>query len=216
MSGVNLIPVHVRAARARRGRLHGWGMIITAYSVLLVSSCVLAVASDRPTADATDKLAKLEPQNEQLKKTLDAARGELAAENRKYAAAEEVAVHPNWSQLLKLIASKRGSGVVLDSLTLAPVAAASASQTTPVKGNAAKEKGASVRPSEYLLTVTGVGRTQEDVSGFTLALEDAGIFSRVTLAECARRENAGGDKDAKPVFGFTLRCELTDSSRSHQ
>ncbi|CAN5852102.1 hypothetical protein BH11PLA1_BH11PLA1_12200 [soil metagenome] len=215
MNGVNLIPQRVRTQRARAARTRAWGALSLAYAVLVGSGCVLASVNEHPAQETRAEIDDLRARAAFLAEKGAAAQIDAATLDRQIAAVREVAIHPDWSILLRHLASVRGPGVVLDALTLSPVLpGASARPAT----NQAASAGAPLlrpRPVGYTLMISGTALGQSAVSDFVLRLEDAHVFEKVTLLQSSVKDAKQAAAAATaPIdqVAFTLQCDMLDSA----
>lgn len=199
MNGVNLIPLARRRSRKRRARIRLWAVVCGVYGAAVggwylwygISSAVDAGGVAAELAAAQGRVADLEGQIK--------ARGIRAAEAEAlYEAAVSISDQPDWGTLLAVLGRGLGTGTVLNGCVLTPEA--------PRLASAEGGVSAEVRPGSYLLTVSGIGRTQEDVSRYVLDLEHTGIFARVTLKEARRTEFLVGQ-----AVAFTIECGMVDA-----
>jgi Tfp pilus assembly protein PilN len=118
------------------------------------------------------------------------ARAALAREEAARNAAEAVEAQPDWSMLFAILARAAGDEIWLES--------ASVSAVVPASG--------APRPAgepDRTLALDGMGRRQDSVSRFVLALEETGLFSRVSLLETRRKALAHGE-----AISFRVECRL--------
>ncbi len=195
---VNLIPP-ARATRARvQQRARMWSVASAGYAALAVGAC-LTMASE-PGAGSRSDLVRLERSLGAKQADLKAARAQMVDLQRRLDAAECVTRHPDWSVLLRMLASLRGSEVMLGAVALDPVVAASAEPARP----GGKARGTPAREA-YTLHVEGSARAQLGVADFAQALQDSGVFASVRLVDSKAEVDAG-----VAVVRFHLVCELGD------
>lgn len=190
MVPINLIPAARRRARLQRRRLQFWAVRLALYFAVLVGLCFLRASR---SGGAGELLAaqgrQLSAAVEGHQKTLQALNADLAAARGKTGALQFVGTQPDWSLLLCLVADQLGESIVMDSCSLRHVAAS---------GPEAQRTGPAI-----LFDVSGIGRTEKDVSDFALRLETCGLFAEV------KQLNASGRTfHEKKAFGFQFRCRL--------
>src|SRR5205823_4400966 len=131
-------------------------------------------------------------------KSLAVLRGQLNEARSVLRAGRAVLDLPDWSLLLALVGSLRGTDVVLDRCELdrpagrASLVTAAAAVAPPTDSSG---------PS--LLRLQGHGRSQAAVSQFALRLERTDLFDNVAWLKTAREPFLGGD-----AVAFRLECQL--------
>ncbi|MBT8484518.1 MAG: hypothetical protein HKO59_00465 [Phycisphaerales bacterium] len=190
---VNLIP----AARLRRAsvqrHLRAW---ITTWSslalFLLVAFFVaggISANDDRTLTEqitvATNTIEQGQIETTRLRSAIEHSMTVLRA-NR------AVGVQPDWSILLALVAEALGDEMVIRECRL--VAQPARDEET---GN------------DLTLTISGIGRTQQDISQFVLRMDKLTLFRRVRLTD-TRREPFLNDH----AIAFRLECELDKQEES--
>lgn len=192
MNGVNFIPRERRETAERRTRLRAWAVGATAYALLgaivFAASGTAAVVEDPMVAE---KLAQLPGEIEKSQGALADLQAQLAEAQASLDAARAVAMQPDWSVLLGLLAQSLGEEIVLTSCKLESEQAttdrpAGAQRIAP--GAKAPEPTAprTASSGRYTLLLSGLGRTQSSVSQFVLRLEELGLFERVTILKTNR------------------------------
>lgn len=197
---VNLIPpARVSSIRVRR-RVRTWSVASAGYAMLAVGAC-LTMASERAEGPgARSDLDRLQRTLEARKADLKNARAQAADFQRRVDAADWVTKHPDWSVLLRMLASLRGSDVMLGAIALEPLPEAPPDAAKPAPK-------AGVRPASeaYTLHVEGTAREQLSVADFAQALQDSGVFRGVRLVD-SKAEVEG----EVSVVRFRLICDLGD------
>jgi Tfp pilus assembly protein PilN len=197
VKSVNLIPAKRRAAKDAARRMRMWIGGAAAYLVALLAVAVALRGPHR--ADASDLESRLLAVGDRIARTerdIAATRSLIVAEERLLTASKMVGDHPDWSLLLDLLASRRTSSIVLDSVDISPVAADGSSTITTALA---------VQPVDeaYMVKVSGTGLDQSAVTAFALALQESRVFARVDLV----RTDTSGTGDAA-LTAFTLECRL--------
>jgi len=221
---INLIPTHRIDARRRKRRIRVWTVVVAVYASALVVGASAAHTvwgqADRRLADAAaeydQKVREAQQQVVALEPALTEARVKLEA-------SRAVAVQPDWSVLLALLAELRGERVVLQSVRLDPIKPADrqgrrvvrsgrfAGGIEPRTGEKKTDKAddeSRRKPLEYRLDVNGLGRGQADVSAFVLRLEQTGLFDEVKLVETSRMPFG---QAREPAVAFLVHCTLSES-----
>jgi len=199
MNQVNLIPMARRDAKRRRAAMRRWLLICTMYALLLPASFtaryLFANGGNQAVANNLNDVAS---QIAESKLTLASLKPQLVEAQRTLAANRAVSRQPDWSLLLGLIAQTLGDDVVLRNCQLNPVTEHPTGAQTP------EDATTIAAPDQYLLQISGLGRTQAAVSQFILRLEQLQLFDRVNLISTAREPFGAGR-----AFGFQVECELS-------
>lgn len=186
MNRHNLLSTARQSVKRRRRATRRWVLINSAYLAVLLAGggayAWSALERAAPTAAAAD-VAKLTT-------TLTAVRQQSAAVNANLKSVLEITDRPDWSTLLALLAEALGDHVVL-TLIDAPM---------PNVGAAALAE-----PSRIALT--GVARSQADVTQFVLRLEALKLFTRVRLAHTSAQTLRGTDS-----VEFQVVCGLSEEA----
>jgi hypothetical protein len=201
LNGVNLIPMARRRVRGRRARVRLWAVLCGCYGLAVggwylwygITSAVDAGSVAADLAAAQQRVADLEGK-------IKARAVRVAEADEAYEAALSISDQPDWGTLLAILGRGLGKDTVLSGCVLMPEAPRLAS----AEGGVAP--AVEVRPGAYVLTVSGLGRTQEDVSKYVLDLEQTNLFSRVTLKEARRTEFLTGQ-----AVAFTIECAMVDA-----
>ncbi len=215
MRSVNLIPMPRREARYRRLRIRGWVMGMAMYVAVLIGACVIVQVawsgSDRAVAD---ELASVQKQIATTNQQLSIIQPELLEARSQLEASRAVAIQPDWSVLMMLLSRLRGEAIVFERLLLAPLKieppkpAAKKPGAPPRPGSAAAKKAQEEdarKPMHYGLQLTGLGRSQQDVSDFVLRVEQSGLFDSVKLVETTRFPFGTAH-----AISFKIECEMRE------
>jgi hypothetical protein len=198
VNGVNLIPPARILARKRTTRLRRWASVVPAFaSVLLAIYAGLRTTWHTDTATVQATLVQFDAANRSIEQQIAKARAEAAKQQITLKAHRAVGEQPNWGVLLYIIAGRLGENTVLNNCSLEPM-------LEPGK----PDQGA--RPARFRVTLTGMGRDQEAVSAFVLALEreaDPRLFDHVRLLESRRAPFAGKD-----AVIYRIECLLSDAA----
>lgn len=181
MNGVNLIPEGVRLGLQRRARLRVWAGVTAAWAAVLVGA--LAVVTSGASADGSLRLRLIAAQEtlDQREADLKSAKAGHAAVMRDLALAREVGRHPDWSELLAVLAASRGEDVVFERLELRPMAAAA--------GKGAGKKAP--RSPGVTVRISGVASSQVAAAQYAVRLQESGLFDGVSPPETRARPTAG-------------------------
>lgn len=192
-SGVNLIPAPILTRRRER-RMARRGLAATAIYLTLLFAATTGYLSlnTPPRADAAagelavsaDRIALRRQQIGQIKR-------QLVEADRQIAGARVLSERPDWSTMLRLVATAAGPEVLLHDFSLG---------TT----------GATIDAGAWV-ALRGFASDPGTVSAFALRLEALGLFDRVTI-ESSRREPFGG----RTATSFNLRCELHGADRKQE
>lgn len=207
-SGVNLIPApRVRTAR-RRVRTHRWAAVCTTY-ILMLAVIYLACRfrwTGQCDPAAREEMAQIVADIEQYNRRIASTRMISSAIEAKSEANQAVKNQPDWSVLLAMLSKNLGPDVVLKNCKLnmaEGVSVISISDEVPVTSSRTKDR------RQFMLELSGLGRTQTAVSQFVLRLEKSGLFDKVKLVRTTRESFYSGK-----AVSFDLVCSLGAESRS--
>ncbi len=196
MLAVNLIPVHRKLKRQRAVRVSRWLAICVLYTGSVVMFCI--ASSARPqVSNRKDLEAQIQTVNNEIETTkqdIEQLRQKVDAAERAVEASEAVGPQPNWSILLRALASETGDSIVMGSCELSPIMS---EEVTELKLNDPQ------RVEAFSLKLAGFGRTQRDVSDFVLRLEAMMLLDTVSLVS-SRREPFLTDH----AVAFEVRCSI--------
>ena len=188
---INLVPAPRRIARQRNVRVRRWVIACAAWAVALVLGYAAYRASwDPGPADLPNRIAEQHARAQQLQTAMHTHATQLADTTRLLRANAAVEAQPDWSALLAMIADALGDQVVLTGCNLAPMPAPDAPR-----------EQAMLAPIGYRVRLRGFGRTQTDVSQFSLRLESLDLFAAVRVLQ-TRREPFG----AGHAVAFEFDC----------
>ncbi len=191
MIGVNLMPAARRDAMHRKSRVLAWAVILTAYAGALGAAGIVASSAVEGAAPTRAELARASEMltlRESQVKDADAACVQL---DRKLMASRLVSEHPDWSVVAELIAERKSSALVLDSLSVLPV------------GGVADRGG---KTAAHTIEIAGAGDSQRAVNDFIAQLEQLGLFTSVKQVESRARV-----MDGRQMVGFHLECALSSA-----
>lgn len=192
MIGVNLMPAARRDAMHRKSRVLAWAVILTAYAGALGAAGIVASSAVEGAAPTRAELARASEMltlRESQVKDADAACVQL---DRKLMASRLVSEHPDWSVVAELIAERKSSALVLDSLSVLPV------------GGVADRGG---KTAAHTIAIAGAGDSQRAVNDFIAQLEQLGLFTSVKQVESRARV-----MDGRQMVGFHLECALSSAT----
>ena len=194
MHGVNLIPAPRRHAKQRLARIRWVAAACAVYCVLLLGGYGFAYVAWGADVDAVQ--GDLQTVNGAIKKderALTSVRAELKTVESTLAANRAVGSQPDWSVLLALLAKRTGENVVLNSCELDRAASEDEKPDHTVPAAQAS----------YRLAISGIAKSQMNVSQFVLRLEKTQLFDQVTLLDTTRQSVAD-----RQVVAFNLDCLL--------
>lgn len=207
MIAINLLPPAYVAVRAAKRRLVVW-LLITAMGLAACAVGVVAVqwSMRRGESDPAVKIKMLESKLERQRKDLAGVGGELRAKLALRAAARAVGTHPDYSVLLRLLASLQRGEVVLESL-----AVQTKMVNEPLPAGAPRDAKIVTRP---LMTVdlAGLAKSPSAVADYVLRLEATRLFSRVTLSETAARPPS--EARVSEATGFRVLAQFTGEAEA--
>jgi hypothetical protein len=199
MRGINLIPAGRIQARRRAARVRAWATIVPVVAAMLFGGYVwLRTMWPTDSVSLTAKIAELETGISRAEVAITRARAEAAQRAILLRAHRAVGEQPDWGFLLHSLSQHVGDRVVFTACVLEP--------QQPAGGAGPARAGG--RPDRFRLVLHGMGRQQQDISAFVIALEGAGepkLFDSVALME-TRRVPLGG----KDAVAFRIECAMTD------
>ena len=179
---VSFIPAPRRISRAQQTRRSLW-LVVNATAAAL---CVGAIGVSRSMHQQS--VVSAANANEAAQARLDGIIDEqvmlaerLGVIDSRLLAHAEATEHPDWSILLGFISRICGDSIVLEGFVL--------------------EQGEGTE--HYEIAIAGVGRTQNAVTRFLLALERSGVFSNTALVKSGRA--------AEGAFTFAIACRIGDA-----
>jgi hypothetical protein len=220
MKPVNLIPARRLIARQRLRHVRRCVVICSSWAFVVAGVCALgqglvpssAAGSDAPGIEGSP--ASLPARLERAAKDVDAAqlnaaaaREDLANAQATLRATRAIADQPDWSTLLALLGRATGDDVMLRTFELQPQASASpgtGATATKVGGRIAGSSSLqSAKAGAFVLSTSGLARSQLAVTQFVLRLEQIGLFSKVTLLDTSREPF----RDAEAT-SFRVECVI--------
>lgn len=199
---INLIPSYRLGAGRRAARFRLWLCIAPlCISALAGSYAYLFSTWDTRTDDLAARLAALDARAATADHATAAARKESVELRLRRRAQLVVTSQPDWGKLLASLASQLGDLAALNQVQL-EAAVPPASGAAP---KAAKPSESIGRPTYYRLTLAGISRTQQDVSGLLLKLNNSRLFRTVNMTENRRSTFLGAEARA-----FRFECEISD------
>jgi len=169
------------------------------YCILLLATSIVCVTyADEDASPLARESRKLSARLGHASRTLLSLHRELTVAQHKLQSAKEVGKQPNWGVLMAVLVHNLSDEVVLDQCRLE-------------RGH--KDKGASgeqpaALEGRLVLVLSGLARSQADVSGFILRLEKTNLFAKVTMVKTSRVPFLSGK-----AIAFELKCSIeTDNS----
>ena len=193
MKRVNLIPLsrqHIAQKKiANLKWLKGTGVYCAAVLLATIGSRALSIdlgiVIAQKIEDTQSRIVKEKAKLSGITHNIQTAQISLFAN-------QKLRDQPNWSVLLKLVASKMDKSIVLTRCDLIPIY----NKSLPVQGQI-KE------PIGYHFVIEGQGRSMININNFILRLEDENIFNQVVLDESYQQTFV-----KKSSNYFKLRCKL--------
>lgn len=205
VGGVDLRPAALSERQRLSRRVRAWTAALLTWSALVLTLALVLSPGGASTRAALAQLESERADLARLKSDLEArqsqVRTRLMLVERGLDVSRHVARHPDWSILLRTLAVRGSGSVVLENVELERLA-----DTDRVSARRAAKSQDSRPPAvdRYALRVAGLGRSQESVSAYVLALESSGLFERVTIRQTEARR---GDSGISGV-GFRLEASL--------
>jgi Tfp pilus assembly protein PilN len=189
MIGVNLMPAARRDAMHRKSRVLAWAVTLTAYAGALGAAGIVASSAVDGGASTRSELAHASERLTMRESQVKDAAAACVQLDRKLMAARMVSEHPDWSVVAELIAERKSSSLVLDSISVIPV------------GGVADRGG---KLAAHTVEIAGAGDSQRAVNDFIAQLEQLGLFTSVKQVESRARVMEG-----RQMVGFHVECALS-------
>ena len=188
MTRANLIPMHVRKARASRACARRWFAGVLTYGLVLAAmSAGVRATMATGARDLSEEIAAAASRAGQLEQEISAARLQLAEKGASRAAAEAIADQPDWSHLLAIVTDALEEDVVLRGFALTP--------SDPTQAGIV---------GRFTISMKALGRGQTSVARFVLRLQQLCIFDEVRLVRTGRE----GNLEAAAV-AFEVECTIS-------
>lgn len=200
---INLIPDHRQQAHAARVRLGRWILAGAGYGlVLLVVFGLLRIVWDPGDLRTASAITDVRTRIATVSDSITDIRSELDHHQKTLRANRDLIEHPDWGQLLALLAKTLGDDLVLRQCQI--------ERLVPTGGPTQPDRDAAVPAVVgFQLAIRGLGRTQEAVSQFALRLELAGLFDDVKLVDTSLEPFLAGK-----AVAFHLECRLGAAGES--
>lgn len=193
---MNLIPAPRREAAAARAHLVRWAAGLAVYCVLLLAASIAcSVYAGGDASALTEESRRLSARLAGPNQMVLALQRELAGAQRRLRSAQEVGKQPDWSVVMALLANIVADDLVLDMCRLDRVL-----RTGDQPGKRGSASG-----RRFVLTLSGLARSQAAVSSFILRLEKTGLFTRVGLVKTSRQSFLSGK-----AVAFEVKCLLEE------
>ena len=195
IQGVNLIPLHRVETRHIQRLVKQWAVGCALWVIvlgLMWSGSYAVLGGESRAIDIEIKAVADEVHRS--KELVNELQPQLRRANAIIAATHNVGDEPDWSLLLRLLASLLGEEVFLTSCQLKPAAEPDPDFEEPIDRK---------MPTSYALYLKGRGRSQTAVSHFALKLEQTALFGSVTLI----KTHSPPAKSHEAV-DFSIQCQL--------
>ena len=191
MHGVNLIPTHRREAAKRSRRVRRWLAGGGVYFSLLVAVCGLTQLTGGQERAVALAASNADTQAASLQRSVNTLRSELSNAAAAHSTLATLADPPDWTLLLIGLHASAGTELKLRDIHLIPQQA-SANAADP--------------PQTFEVRLSGICRSQADVTVFVQRLQNDNLFSRIELLRSGREafENGMG-------VAFDIRCTIGGS-----
>ena len=181
---VNLIPADRQLRRRRRLRIRGWTALIACYTVFLVVAFIAsAVVDPGGDDDITRRLSQARTNLASGKVTMTALQNDIDEATARLVANREVGDQPDWSIVLALLAEATGDEIVLSRCRLY---SASAHATPHDERNRTRAGNDDADAPVATIEISGLARSQQDVSNLLLRMEGMPLFRDVRLNDTRR------------------------------
>lgn len=202
---LNLMPAARVHAGRRRRRVRAWLTAGCIYGAVLGGAWGYAAFRASQAGSVGDELRTLNERIDRTKADVKEVEGKLLVAQREADAAKEVRDHPDMSVLLRLITVRAGGEITLDRFDLRPAPAPG------VKSDLAA-------PNGYVLRLSGLAGSQNEVPRFARDLQDLGLFESVSIVGIKAREaprrpdGQGGEIQSPQLFSFEIDGVLSDKA----
>lgn len=198
MSNTDLTPKSYHVRCRSRMVMRRWVLAATVctFFVVLPISIESAQPPDRSAEIAREKTVQAQARLEQTRSASEALTAQLRQHERELQAGRHLTRRPDWSEVLKRVASQFDGRVMMTGFRLG---SPSDSRVRSGLSSAAQDAPA----DSVWVILTGVAAENSDVPGLILRLESIGLFDRVIMTEAQRQTYAGGQRS-----GFILACRV--------
>ncbi len=192
---INLLPESFRRRRLLRRAISRWLVGGSVYAIMIgVVWTTYAATGARTYQALVTEQTEMAAHEKDVKDSLNQARRQLTDTNQRKQVALQLRNRPDWSILLRMLSDELGDDITLREVTL--------TRPTAAKDNQPKELQF-LGPDAAILTIKGMGATQQAVSQFALRLQKQGLFTDVNMTRSGR-ETVG----RLSGIGFELQCSL--------
>jgi Tfp pilus assembly protein PilN len=162
---------------------------------------VLAAAWAGDWAMGNDEAAVTHQRIEEREGALAKLRPELDEARQQLAAMKRVNEQPDWSILLAILSQTTGNGIALTDCRVTPKVPNR--PVVPATPAVAPARASAPVVTEYSIELSGMGRSQYDVSSFVVRLEQTKLFDRVVVGRASGETGRGGHG-----VGFGVTCVI--------
>jgi hypothetical protein len=216
MTVINLIPMQIQHAKARRRRIRAWAMIAIGWcSTLAIAYAGFYLKFAYPVHSLDAELNQAATNIDEIEHNLATTRAQIQELSQKLDSNRRAVIHPDWSILLALLSDSLGDDIVLGTASVSrgeeaiaiPVqkTAAAPAPPTPIAKVAIKPPAAPT----WTLSIQGLGRTPTAVSQFVLRLESTGLFDHVDPQKITREPFRNAEATA-----FRIECQMKSKGRA--
>jgi Tfp pilus assembly protein PilN len=192
---INLVPETYRRRRLLRRAVSRWVVLGTVYAMMIgLVWGTYAATGARAFRSLVTEQNELANRDKDVKDSLNQTRRQLADAKLRRQIALQLRNRPDWSILLQLLSDQLGDDVTLRDVSLTRPAEAKPTQMKELQF---------LGPDSAMLTLRGIGTTQQAVSQFALRLQRQGLFTDVNMTRSGR-ETFG----RLTGIGFELQCSL--------
>src|SRR5437763_68612 len=120
MTAINLIPLPIQHAKARRRRIRAWAMITIGWCsalAIVYAGCYLKFAY--PVHPLDPELDQAAANIANLEHSLTSTRAQTQEVSQKLESSRRAVIHPDWSILLALLSDSLGDDIVLGNASVA-------------------------------------------------------------------------------------------------
>lgn len=204
MGDVNLIPPARIARKQRKLKIRLWTVICSMYLLSLTALGLSAHAFWKDADESvTQDLAFTEQRIEGYNATISELQEKLAIIQAELQAKTVIESQPDWIKLLILIGHELQEEIVLKECQLVATSKSSGNAKNDAQDVSSSSPEVFLAERQYLLELSGFGRTQTSASQFVLRLEQMEMFDAVELVNSRRQRFFDGE-----AVVFKIECRI--------
>ncbi len=207
LGGVNLLGRSFVHASQQHRLIKRWGKGLFVYVVVVTGLVSIMSGGGAQREELLAASGSLEAKLESRKRELAGKISEASTLRKQLRAAEAVGRHPQWGDVLALIATKANGRVVISGLSFV-VSEPLRTGDAAAKASKAKTEGAkeAFDPRSATITLNGQAQNLAAVNEYVLALEDMNLFDQVRLKDATNIDNGSGLTTTR----FEIACRIEE------